>query len=134
MTSWYPRALVAASILSVASLSFVSTFDRANAATEPSVDGSKLYAQKCATCHGGKLQGAHGPALKGKTFAAVWKGRTARNLYSKIRLTMPIAEPGTLTEQQAVAITNHILAGSKIKPAKKPVTANDLATIQLKFP
>ena len=129
---WFRLAFMGVAVLAIGG--WTASPYAQQTAPSAAVDGAKLYAQKCATCHGAQFQGAHGPALTGKTFAAVWKGRTARNLYTKIRLTMPIAEPGTLTERQAVAITNHILAGSKIKPAKKPTAAADLAAIQLTFP
>lgn len=98
------------------------------------LDGAALYASTCAGCHGPNLGGAHGPALKGQTFASLWGGKTARNLYGRIRLTMPMGAPGTLSEAEAVAITLDIIKASGIDaPTPTPTTAAELSQIPLAF-
>lgn len=75
----------------------------------------QVYGGACASCHGVDLQGGAGPALKGATFVAKWDGQTTKSLYSGIADLMPLGKPGTLTSEQAEAITGYLLAQNGLK-------------------
>src|ERR1700722_16063835 len=55
--------------------------------------GASVYARQCAACHGDKLAGAAGPALKGATFNDLASAQhlTVKSLLDVISRTMPPA-------------------------------------------
>jgi mono/diheme cytochrome c family protein len=65
----------------------------------------------CARCHGAALMGSegNGPALKGSAFLAHWDKDTLGSLYTKIRDTMPLGTPGTLTDEVKLQILAYVL-------------------------
>src|SRR5438105_15166107 len=64
-----------------------------------------IYEAQCASCHGNALEGTIGSPLTGDAFLANWSGRPLSNLVDKIEKTMPFNSPGTLSRQQATALT-----------------------------
>src|ERR671924_41850 len=46
--------------------------------------GQALYTAQCASCHGGKLEGAQGPPLVGAGFVANWQSQPLAELAGKI--------------------------------------------------
>src|SRR5712671_6724539 len=66
------------------------TSDQANA-------GRAVYQAKCATCHLPDLKGSNeAPPLAGGNFANTWRTRTVKDLFERVRNTMPISNPGSL--------------------------------------
>src|SRR6185437_2043798 len=58
--------------------------------------GALVYGGSCASCHGGQLEGAAGPALSGTNFAQQWgRGHTLAQLEGALR-AMPVNSPGSL--------------------------------------
>ncbi len=87
------------------------------------VEGSGIYAQKCALCHGENGTGATNRALVGgppltdgidtsKTIANFWPHATT--LFDFIRRAMPWQQPRTLTDDEVYALTAYILALNEI--------------------
>ena len=108
-----PEALLAPLLLLVA----LGGVDYAAASSTPPADapGGADYAAHCANCHGPHLQGGmHASALVGPVFEQNWAGKRARLLYSRIISTMPQNDPGTLTVQQALAITLYVFAANGV--------------------
>lgn len=68
-------------------------------------DASKIYAQKCASCHGPKGEGALGPTLKGDPFVTKGKPEEIKNIIIKGRNKMP---PGLATEEEADALVKYL--------------------------
>jgi mono/diheme cytochrome c family protein len=63
--------------------------------------GEKVYAERCARCHGDGLQGVESaPALTGTTFYATWEGETLDALFERMRSSMPADAPGSLSRAQ----------------------------------
>src|SRR5438093_13604473 len=56
-----------------------------------STAGGRVYAQKCAACHGPQLTEGAAPALAGPKFMETWTapGRTLDDLFFIIQSTMP---------------------------------------------
>jgi mono/diheme cytochrome c family protein len=74
-------------------------------AAEQSKRGEPLYAQHCSSCHGTMLEGGEmAPPLAGGAFNANWNGLTLRDLFERIRISMPQNSPGSLSRQQYVDI------------------------------
>jgi len=65
----------------------------------------------CQRCHGAALNGSegNGPPLKGATFLAHWDKDTLGSLWVKIRDTMPLGVPGTLTDEVKLQILAYLL-------------------------
>ena len=63
--------------------------------------GEVAYRQECSNCHGPELEGADmTPPLIGGGFTANWNDLSVGDLYERIRTTMPLDKPGTLSRQQ----------------------------------
>jgi S-disulfanyl-L-cysteine oxidoreductase SoxD len=75
--------------------------------------GSAVYARDCATCHGPALNGAEAPPLAGADFLAEWYGYDAGDLFERIRSTMPVTGPGSLSAQDYADVLAHILSFNK---------------------
>lgn len=74
--------------------------------------GSSVYAQHCAQCHGGSLQGGAAPALTGASWHKSIRTRfgTAGSLVDFASHNMPVSNPGSLTQQQYQDAVAYILA------------------------
>jgi len=72
--------------------------------------GLKVYAQRCASCHGPALEGAGGPPLKGFAFQVRWNGREATELYAAIAQRMPLNAAGSLPQAEYRSVYSLILA------------------------
>ena len=82
--------------------------------------GKTLYAEKCAACHGEKLQGGAARALAGPAFAARWTSGwgdsklTVDDLDFIIRTTMPKGSPGKMAAEEYTAVLTYILQPERI--------------------
>jgi mono/diheme cytochrome c family protein len=80
--------------------------------------GSAVYARDCATCHGPELNGAEAPPLAGAEFLAEWYGYSAGDLFERIRGTMPVTGPGSLSSQEYADVLAYILSVNKFPSGK----------------
>lgn len=72
--------------------------------------GRAYYTERCAVCHGSGLQGADvNPALAGAQFTSRWRGQTVGALSNRIRTTMPLDEPGSMTSTTATDVSAYLL-------------------------
>jgi quinoprotein glucose dehydrogenase len=72
--------------------------------------GRETYKTLCASCHGESLAGVEAaPALTGDTFNANWSGTTVGSLAERIRISMPLDKPGTLSSSQLADIIAYVL-------------------------
>ena len=71
--------------------------------------GQAIYNSRCASCHdaGGETIRLWGPG-----FTAAWKTRTTRDLYTRIKTTMPFNDPGSLSDAAAASVVAYILKGN----------------------
>src|SRR6476620_8689082 len=74
-------------------------------------EGGRVYTQKCASCHGARLDDGAAPPLAGQRFLETWTApaRSLDDLYFIIQSTMPKNEGGTLTSAQYLAVLAHLL-------------------------
>jgi len=107
------------------------------------VQGSAIYAEKCAMCHGDKLEGIYdtgAPPLAGganslatkqplKTIESYWPYATT--LYDYIWRTMPFHEPGSLTADEVYALSAYILSVGKIIGENEVMDAQSLPKVRM---
>src|SRR4051812_37819743 len=91
--------------------------------------GESLYGDACAACHDPKLVGGIGPALAGKDFLANWKDKSVGDVFTKIKVEMPLTAPGTLTAEQTADVVSFILSSNKF-PAGATALAADPAALK----
>jgi quinoprotein glucose dehydrogenase len=94
--------------------------------------GEKASASQCARCHGETLTGAEAsPALTGAVFNANWEGVPLGDLFERIRVSMPLDAPGTISRQQNVDVIAYMLKVGKFPAGdvELPTDAGALAQI-----
>ena len=74
-------------------------------------EGQSVYVAKCSACHLENLSGGmnESPALRGEQFVADFANKPLRNLYSRILSTMPLNDPGTLSDKETLAVVAYLL-------------------------
>lgn len=95
-------------------------------------EGRQIYGAQCGKCHGVKLEGAAGPTLHGPGFEKTWMSgaRTVRSLVELIATTMPTNHPGSLKQDQVLALVAYIFEQNGLAAGPKPLTGAALdATI-----
>jgi S-disulfanyl-L-cysteine oxidoreductase SoxD len=96
--------------------------------------GEAVYAEQCANCHGERLEGIDmSPPLVGSTFSSNWNTLTVGDLFDRIRTTMPIDRPGTITPQQNADVIAYMLKANQYPAGdgELPNTVAPLKTIRI---
>jgi hypothetical protein len=95
--------------------------------------GNAAYLQNCSTsCHGADLSGNDpAPALAGSTFLVKWQGRSADDLFNKIRTTMPPTGPASLSQESYLDIVAYILQTNEIPAGNRALSADTLKSVSL---
>ncbi len=103
--------------------------------------GAKVFAEKCAVCHGEGGKGGTNQALitdqpiqgrgieANKTIKNFWANATT--LYDYIRRAMPWPNPRSLTDQEVYDLTAFILAGNKLIDEKAVMDAKTLPQVRM---
>jgi len=108
-------------------------------------EGAKIYAAKCASCHGKGGEGATAERLvatdAGKNFDFATNAKLPRavgnywpyatTLYDYTYRAMPFMQPGTLTPNETYAVTAFILALNKIVPEDAVMDAKTLPEVKM---
>ena len=104
------------------------------------VKGKKVFAARCASCHGAEGDGGDGPALVGgqgtlatskpkKTVGSYWPYATT--LWDYVNRAMPFDRPGTLSHDEVYAVSAYILFLNDIIGVKKELNAKSLPLIKM---
>src|SRR6185503_16747936 len=96
--------------------------------------GEAIYKDQCAPCHGATLQGQVGPPLTGPDFTADFGKQPLTQLFVKIKNTMPLNAPGSLTPQQAGDVVAFILQTAKFPAGRTDLVADDSTLQQITWP
>jgi cytochrome c len=102
--------------------------------------GARIFAAKCAACHGENAKGGVNAALVGgapltngidtaKTIANFWPYATT--LFDFTRRAMPWQQPRSLTDDEVYALTAYILALNKIVPENTVMNAETLPKVRM---
>lgn len=109
-------------------------------------EGAKLFAAKCAACHGAKGEGqAIYPKLIGREprtgfpFASDWHiphtignyWPYATTIYDYVNRAMPLTAPGSLTPNEVYALTAFLLAANEIVPQDAVIDATTLPKVKM---
>jgi mono/diheme cytochrome c family protein len=87
--------------------------------------GAVKYRQECVMCHGPVLEGnGEAPPLVGR-FIPDWAGTTLADLFDKIRETMPLFAPGTLSPADTSDLLAFILQSNNFPAGTKELEAGD---------
>lgn len=148
MSQWNMRKIVPLGLLALISLSVAAlTFAQSGGGQKSQKEaqgfytkaqvqkGQHLYDQYCAVCHGVNLQGGAGPALAGKGFMshATFSNLTANDLFQIMSTKMPKTDPGSLKQDQYVAILAYVLQQNGYAAGQMPLTAKADALKQIKI-
>jgi mono/diheme cytochrome c family protein len=72
--------------------------------------GAPLYEASCAECHGPDMAGFEiAPGLAGSEFVWNWNGLTVGDLFERVRVSMPQAEPTSVSRQEKADILAYML-------------------------
>ncbi len=101
--------------------------------------GARIYAEKCAACHGENGKGGPNSALVGgapltsmetvKTIANFWPYATT--IFDYVRRAMPWQQPKTLTNDEVYALTAYLLALNKLIGENDAVNAETLPRVRM---
>lgn len=108
-------------------------------------EGAKVYAEKCASCHGKSGEGATFERLvatdAGKNFDFATNAKLPRavgnywpyatTLYDYTYRAMPFMQPGTLTPNETYSLVAYILALNKIVPDDAVMDAATLPKVKM---
>ena len=95
-----------------------------------SAAGQGVFASNCAGCHGANGQGVTAPAVIGAT-ANLVKYSTAQGLFDYVKTTMPANAPGSLSPQQYLQVTAHILLQNNYVTGNTPLDTSNLGGVPL---
>jgi len=96
--------------------------------------GKALYAEQCASCHGGELTGGEmAPPLAGGEFMAGWDGLTIGDLFERVRISMPQNAPGSLSGQQNADILAFMFSSNKFPAGASELPKEAGILKQIKF-
>ena len=101
--------------------------------------GARVYAAKCAACHGPEGKGGVNARLVGgepiktieaeKTIANFWPYSTT--LFDYIRRAMPWPQPRSLTNEEVYALTAYILSLNKLVGESDTMNAQTLPKVRM---
>jgi len=92
--------------------------------------GQAVFLDACSNCHGRDLEGADmTPPLTGGAFMSNWDGLTVGDLVERIRVSMPLNSPGTLSRQQNADVVAYILRFNQF-PAGKDELPREVQTLK----
>ena len=98
--------------------------------------GKSIYFEKCVQCHGPTLMGGGAGAgpLQGATFSGNWNGVPLGDMLDRMRQSMPLDKPATLSRQQSADVLAYIFSVNKFPPGKTELSRQTeiLNTIQFK--
>ena len=98
------------------------------------VRGKAAYGQNCAACHGDDLAGMEmAPPLTGPNFMSNWNSLTAGALFERIQNTMPLTNPGSMSQATSADILAYVLSANKFPAGKVelPADALPLKTVKI---
>ncbi|HYP07431.1 MAG TPA: PQQ-binding-like beta-propeller repeat protein, partial [Bryobacteraceae bacterium] len=105
------------------------TFREGVFTSEQATRGERLYAGKCAMCHGQDLLGIEmAPALAGPNFRSSWEKQPLVTLATRIKTTMPPFAPNSLTSDQLTDLVGYMLKANDVRAGSialsLPITDN----------
>jgi cytochrome c len=111
-----PLLAAAALILLVAAVPRPKTTSSGIYSAAQAEQGARLYADKCAMCHGSRLEGGvETPPLTGK-FMANWAGASVGDLVEYVSKAMPQPAPASLSSEDNLKLVAFLLRQNGAPP------------------
>ncbi len=123
---------VAPSLIIAATNSTTATTSAGWYTAKQAARGAKAYKQRCATCHGGNLEGGMGPELAGKQFWLAYGGKKVSTLWSAVHTQMPMTAPGSVSAKDSTDIMAYLLEKNGVPPGTVPL--NDTTDLSKALP
>jgi quinoprotein glucose dehydrogenase len=96
--------------------------------------GLATYGEECQKCHGERLGGGEGgPPLVGEEFLSKWNGKTAGDLFTVTRKTMPMDDPGTLSSKEYADLVAYILSVNDFPAGQKELDRDVTALNEIRI-
>jgi mono/diheme cytochrome c family protein len=78
--------------------------------------GEAIYAERCVRCHGATMMGGTdgAGALIGEKFNGNWNGVPLDQMIDRVRASMPLDQPMSLSRQQTVDVLSYVFSANKI--------------------
>lgn len=95
--------------------------------------GAEVYERSCAECHGAELGGGDmAPGLVGVEFVYNWHGFSARDLFERLRVSMPPDRPARVSRREKADVLAFIFEanGMPAGDAELAARAGPLGAIQ----
>lgn len=98
--------------------------------------GEALYLRHCGSCHAPDLSGASSydpsPPLVGRPFQLSWNGKSVRELFTAVSLTMPKYTPGSLKPNEYADILAYVFRENRFPAGSAELSsdANSLREIE----
>jgi len=84
--------------------------------------GMQLYLENCSECHGSQLQGREeAPSLKQGAFIYNWDGMPVSILFQRIRETMPMDDPTSVSRKTKADILAYIMKENDMPSGNIPL-------------
>lgn len=93
--------------------------------------GQSLYDSSCSACHD---SGGETIRLVGPAFTQAWTKRSTRDLHTRIQKTMPLTNPGSLTDAETASIVAYILKANGAKAGTAAFTPTTDVAINAVIP
>lgn len=126
--------LVALVVVTAAIVALPALASRPGHYTSAQADnGKQVYSAQCAGCHGARLQGGAGPALKGQKFqSSVEFGKmSTAQLFDFISKHMPKNSPGSLSRDQYLSVMAYLLEQNGFAAGDSALDKRSLQNITL---
>jgi alcohol dehydrogenase (cytochrome c) len=92
--------------------------------------GRAIYETTCSRCHLPDFKGTfEAPPLAGANFMNMWRNRPTSDLFSRIRNSMPLSNPGSLSDQDAVGLVAYILQANGAIAGTQALTPETIVPI-----
>lgn len=87
--------------------------------------GDAVYAEHCALCHLPSMTGKEpAPELAGDLFMSKWEGMSVGDLFIRITSTMPVSNPGILSEEQYTELVALLLQANNFPAGKEDLKSD----------
>ena len=97
---------------------------------EQAARGEATYLDECGRCHSEThFGGDFGPPVIGTTFWDAWKGKTAADLFDRVRTTMPQDNPGRMSATQTSELLAFLMKSNGFPAGETPLSA-DVAVLK----
>ena len=101
---------------------------------EQAAAGRDLYLRDCAVCHGAALEGAEaGLDLAGRAFRDRWRAMSIGQFFDLTRQTMPVTNPGGLSDTDYAAIVAFMLNRNGYAPGDRALGGDSAQLADIPF-